>query len=107
MTLVDYNGNSFDTSTMSNGLISFSFPKNMVGISLIGTTFDSNVEVNYQAQAVNTAAGTTTTTPPPQMSSVAAPTASSTSSSAAGSRLSPYIRVIEGVISFVILALDL
>ena len=62
-TVVDYVGNSFEATTLSNGSVKFTLDNDWVAVSLTGTTEEEEVELTYQAEALP--ATTTTQSPTP------------------------------------------
>lgn len=60
--VVDYSGQTFDSTTNTDGSVSFTLNKNAVAVSLIGTTTDDDVEVSYRATTDNGPKPNTTST---------------------------------------------
>lgn len=53
--VVDYVGNSFPATTLSNGSIEFTLDDDWSAVSLTGTTKDEKVELSYEAEAISRA----------------------------------------------------
>lgn len=61
-TVVDYVGNSFAATTLSNGSIEFTLDDEWTQVSLTGTTEEEEVELSYEAETISRAAQASLTT---------------------------------------------
>ena len=93
--LIDYNGQTFDTTTSADGSIIFTLNDDNAVMGLTGTTFEDNVEVVYKATQLVAGVATITET-------AAAPTSPS-----AGSRPALAVGLLAGLVLMSMLLLVL